>query len=48
MYGMICILMGLGAFVPAIATPMSMIGTMFANAVFNTMYLSVPELYPTR
>lgn len=24
------------------------IGTVFANAVFNTMYLSVPELYPTR
>ena len=48
MFGACCLCIGIGAFFPAIATPMSTLGNFFANSVFNCVYISVPELYPTK
>ena len=48
LFGLCCVCIGIGAAVPSVATPMSMVGNGFANVVFLTVYMSVPELYPTK
>lgn len=48
MFGACCLCIGIGALWPALATPMSTLGNFFANSVFNCVYISVPELYPTK
>jgi hypothetical protein len=47
-YGLCFLCIGIGVVAPASATLMSMVGNFFANAVFNAVYMQVPELYPTR
>jgi hypothetical protein len=50
MFGACCLCIGAGAVLGAgpAATACSMAGNFCANAVFNCVYISVPELYPTR